>query len=234
MEYPLRKLLLFLLIVLGAMILCALIPWQVPQTAPAPAATFTPVVIAQPTAVDWPATAIPPTETAVPAEYPLPTSTAVPVSTVEQQQPPAASATPVLPKPLAAQPGSPDYVPAFPHMDLACEWAGAAGQVLSVTGEGGASNAVVIVSGAANGQVIEGMALAGSAVSYGPGGYEIDLSKYRMFGGVMVTIQVFDLQGQPLSEPFPFALPASCTENLALITFTSSSLVNSLYLPSVQ
>ena len=214
-----RKLLLFLMFVLAALTVCALIPWQIPEPAPAPAATITPIVVAQATATEAP-TALPlATETAVPG----PTETVSPFPTI------IPSPT-VSPMSLALQPGTPRYLPAFPHADLGCDWAGVAGQVLSMN-EAAAPGAVVVISGMVNGQVVEGMALAGSALGYGPGGYEIDLSPYRSLGGAAAQMQVFDLNGQPLSGVVDFNLPPSCAENLAIITFQTTATENGLLLP---
>lgn len=217
-----RKLLLFLMFVLAALTVCALIPWQAPKPAPAPVATITPVVVEQATAMSQP-TALPQaTETAVPT----PTSTAAPLPTVIP--------SPTFPPlPLSLQPGTPRYLPAFPHADLGCNWAGVAGQVLTVD-EAIAPGAVVVVSGMVDGQVVEGMALAGSALGYGPGGYEIDLSAYQSLAGKLAQIRVFDLNGQPLTGVVDFSLPPSCAENLAIITFQMTATADALFLPSVH
>lgn len=217
-----RKLLLFLIFVLAALTICALIPWQAPKPAPVPAATFTPVVVEQATATAEPTALSLATETAVPT----PTSTDAPLPTI------IPSPT-IPPLPLTIQPGSPRYLPAFPHADLGCNWAGVAGQVLTVD-EAAAPGAVVVVSGLVNGQVVEGMALAGSAMGYGPGGYEIDLSAYQSLAGAVAQIQVFDLSGQPLSGVVDFNLPPSCAENLSIITFQTTATASALFLPVVD
>ena len=218
-----RKLLLFLMFVLAALTVCALIPWQAAEPAPAPAATITPIVLAQATATTEP-TALPlATETAVPG----PTETVSPLPTIIIPSPT------VPPLSLTLQPGTPRYLPAFPHADLGCDWAGVAGQVLTVD-EATAPGAVVLISGLVDGQIVEGMALAGSALQYGPGGYEIDLSLYRSLAGAAAQIQVLGLNGQPLSGVVEFKLPPSCAENLAIITFQPTPAENALPLPSVH
>ncbi len=218
------KLLMFLLVVLAAMTICAVIPWNVPDEEPVPVATLTPVRIEPTVMISLPAStatfALEPTSTFTPE----PTATSTPGATLGPTAAPGS---------LVMLPGSPDYLPAFPHMDAGCAWAGVAGQVRTASGDGIAS-AVVVISGMVNGQIIEGMALAGSTDTYGPGGYEIDLSRYLTLGGAAVQIQVFDLNGLSLSEPVTFNLPSDCSENLALISYQSGDTANNFSLPVGQ
>lgn len=234
-----RKLLLFMMFVLAVLTTCALIPWQLPEPDPTPTlpATITPVVITQ-----APQSPQSPVVTQTPEVPSLPTETALPAATVTTVVEPTSTvvSVPTLvpsptvpPAPLVIQPGTPRYLPAFPHTDLGCAWTGVAGQIITEDGAGGIGG-VVVVSGRVNGQQVEGMALAGSAPGYGPGGYEIDLSAYLGLGAGIAQIRVYDLNGQPLSEEFTFDLPVTCGENLAIITFQVNGAANAMNLPAAD
>lgn len=203
-----RKLLWFLLFVLAVMVICAMIPVPPKSSTTAPLPTFTPVQL-KTSAAATPATS----ETILP----IPASTELPHPAATL--PPAGPMPVTTSDPLAKLSGSPSYLPGFPHTDLGCAWAGIGGQVLGDAGEG-IDGAVVVVSGDANGQPVEGLALSGTASFYGPGGFEIDLSRYISLGGETVQIRVMDMAGSPLSELVLFNLPPSCAENLVLIHFT--------------
>jgi hypothetical protein len=56
---------------------------------------------------------------------------------------------------------------------------------------------------------------------YGAGGYEIVLGSSAVASIDLLTIQVFDSQGNAVTNPLPFSTSASCTQNLVLINFTA-------------
>ena len=63
---------------------------------------------------------------------------------------------------------------------------------------------------------IAGM-VAGSP--YGVGGYEIVLGSSAVASVDLLTIQVFDVQGNPVTNPLPFSTSSTCSQNLVLINF---------------
>jgi hypothetical protein len=167
-----------------------------------------------------------PTETAlqVPTETPLPTL--IPTAT------PLPPAPPQVVLPYAAQLGSPKYLAAFTHPVQDCTWLGVAGQVFDRNGAG-INNIAVFVSAVQEGQPVNQIGVTGEQSPYGPGGYEILLSDYLSQNVQTLQVQLYDLQGQPLSEPVNIGMP-TCTENLALLNFQGIYTSQELFIPSVQ
>jgi hypothetical protein len=58
--------------------------------------------------------------------------------------------------------------------------------------------------------------------AYGPGGYEIQLSKQPYQTNGSLNIQVFDLNANALTDPLFFNTSADCEKNLVIINFTSN------------
>jgi len=148
--------------------------------------------------------------------------------------------TPVLPNPQSfrrlyfpqiskqeplfqVQPGTPAYLKNFVHPDRGCNWLSLAGQVIE-TGDASPNgnplpNLVVGVLGLLDGNVINQMTLTGLAADYGPGGYEIQLADKPLASTQALWVQVFDLKGQPMTEPVYFDTKAECSQNVVLINF---------------
>jgi hypothetical protein len=93
-----------------------------------------------------------------------------------------------------------------------------AGQVFDADGEG-LTYLVVSVKSTLNGSPVELLGLTGLAQEYGPGGYEIQLSSVPIASTGKLTIQVFDLNGNAITEPVQFDSSAGCSENVVLINF---------------
>ncbi len=170
-----------------------------------------------------------PTATLPPSATPEPSLTPTPTAT----RPPTFTPTPTVPpKPYALQPGALIALPAFSHADSGCAWMGVAGQVI---GEDGlpVTNLVVTVHGTQNGAPAEWMGYTGSATVYGAGGFEIQLANQA--AAAKYTIQLFDLNGDPLSEVFPFMTAADCQQNLMMINFSPNlNLKPWAWLPLIQ
>jgi hypothetical protein len=120
--------------------------------------------------------------------------------------------------PYQVQNGTPIFIQNFAHAYAGCSWMSVAGQVLDANGEA-LMNLVVSVNGTLNGSPVELLGLTGLAQEYGPGGYEIQLSSSPTASTGQLTIQVFDLNGNALTEPVPFDTSAGCSENVVLINF---------------
>ena len=214
------------------------VPTKVQETAPA----VTQVVV-EPTstqaAANPPASATaPPAETAAPTEEPTraPTETEPPAPTATATQPPTATAKPTrtptrmptdTPEPTATevvydyrlQAGSPSYLANFAHPEDGCDWLGVAGHAFN--GEGEALKQLVVkATGTLNGKaLIDQMALTGSAAAYGPGGYELQLGDSPAETSGEVKVQLFDLDGNPLSDQVALDTYDSCGLNLILVNF---------------
>ena len=161
------------------------------------------------------ATPKPPTATPLPttSPTPLPTNTFVPTNT------PLPSAT-AVPLPYQVQPNTPLYLQNFAHPNLACNWLGVAGQVFDKSGKP-LSGMVIVVDGSLSGKVQEQIALTGKAIAYGDGGYEVVLSNQDIASTSPLTITLFDLAGNALSDAVPFNTLADCKKNLILINFVA-------------
>jgi hypothetical protein len=181
------------------------------------------------------------TTTPTQGKKPTLTSTVTPVShqgPADPTKPPLP--TPVLPNPqpfkrlffsqvskqeplFQVQPGTPAYLKNFVHSDRGCNWLSVAGQVIE-TGDASPKgnplpNLVVGVLGLLDGNVINQMTLTGLAADYGPGGYEIQLADKPLASTRALWLQVFDLKGQPMTEPIFFDTKAECGQNVVLINF---------------
>lgn len=150
---------------------------------------------------------------------PLASETAVETSTPEDTAEPTYTFTPV---PFTLQADSPVYIQNFAHTDAACDWLGVAGQVF---GEDGSPqiNLVLVVKGTIGQNVIDAIGVTGipEADIYGPGGYEILLANAPAQTEDSLRIQVFDLDGNALSEPVSFSTYSDCDKNLVVINFTT-------------
>lgn len=184
----------FLIIVLGLFFLSSCT--YIEETAPLPltATVVSPAIVQTETPV--------PTATSQPSSTPLPTFTPTPTEP---------------PLPYALQPGAMISLPAFTHSASGCAWMGVGGQVIAEDGQP-VKNLVVSVTGTKDGQPAEWMGYTGLATAYGPGGYEIQLGNQA--AQAVFSIQLFDLNGNPLSDPFQFTTSADCGQNLMLINFS--------------
>ena len=100
---------------------------------------------------------------------------------------------------------------------------GVAGQIFDRDGKV-QLDVVIKAGGKINGErVIERttMPLADPEVdlAYGPGGYEITLANIVADTESKVWIQLFDLDGDPLSEKIRLVTYANCQKNLILLNF---------------
>lgn len=168
---------------------------------------------------------ITPTETQVAtttktfAPYPVDTTqtsqptAAIPEQTATQQQPgnPTAVALPQY----ILQPGTPAYLPNFNQPQAGCDWMGVAGQVFDANGI--EVLGLVIHSG-------DQTAITGEMLAYGPGGYEIQLSDSPKNTSAQYWVQVFNTEGQPLSDQVFFNTYEDCSQNLILVNFVTADL----------
>ena len=164
-------------------------------------------------------------------EYETPLVTSTPVATIsptalseQPQDTPTAviTQTPTAtPFPLGVQLGSPQSLPNFAYPELGCQWMGVAGQIFKSDGTP-LVDLVVEAGGIVGGQVVEGLAVTGSSVVYGPGSFEIKLADAPYQSSGAVWVQVLDLDGLPLSAPIYFQTEAECDVNLTLINFVES------------
>lgn len=122
--------------------------------------------------------------------------------------------------PYEEQSGVPVFTQNFSHAEYGCSWMSVAGQVFDATGSP-VTNLVIDVQGTLNGSSVDLVGMTGLAKDFGPGGYEIQLANVPVATSASLTIQVFDLSGNPLSAKIPFNTSADCTQNVIIINFTA-------------
>ena len=129
------------------------------------------------------------------------------------------SATPTQ-LPFAIQADTPVYTENFAHPDAECNWLGVGGQIFDSNGEP-IINLVIWIRGSIDEKPFEAIALTGTAegAKYGPGGYEAVLNTSALETSDVFSIQVLDLNGNILTEPYFFDTFEQCDQNLIVINF---------------
>lgn len=151
-----------------------------------------------------------PTHETEPQETPNPTATSVGAATQETY-------------PYTLQIMNPHYLTNFTHQDLGCGWLGIGGQIFN--GEGVVQKNIIIkIGGVLNGApAIEKMTMPQAEpmidIAYGPGGYEITLANAPVESDSTAWIQLFSLDGKPLSEQIDLVTYDDCSKNLLLMNF---------------
>ena len=148
------------------------------------------------------------TDTSIPTELPAETST------------PQFTATPF---PFVLQSDTPAYIKNFAHPSLKCDWLGIAGQVFDEDGRP-LLNKIVMVTGKIEEEVLEIVGVTGvpEADIYGPGGFEIQIADHVLASEKALVIQVYNLDGIPISDSISFDTMADCGKNLIIINYQSA------------
>lgn len=189
--------------------------------------TLTPTSVPSPS----PPLAPSPSGTKVVATAPVETVTSTIAVTQEPSEPQMVLGT----SKYVRQAGSPTWLPNFSHPEMGCNFLGVAGQVF---GDQGAPEVMLIVEagGTLGASDIFALSLTGNDSIYGPGGFELILSDQLAPSNGSVWIQVFNLEGQALSERIYFDTFSDCQRNLVLINFVESSFAGAprrSYLPHI-
>jgi len=202
MRHKLLLLLMFLSLIISG---CSLLPAIILPPRPTP--TSVPTLILQPTETPQP--------TATRPEYPPLEPTQTPDDTDDDDfisDPPDTDVKYIL------QDGGPFYLPNFTHPEQGCAWMGVAGQVFD-------DNAIevlgltIIAGNDFAGEDSQRAAITGQSTAYGLGGYEILLANNPVASSQAYYVQVFDPQGQPISEQIYFDTFDDCERNLILVNF---------------
>ncbi|MDT8898016.1 MAG: hypothetical protein ACPLUL_06690 [Thermanaerothrix sp.] len=197
--------------------------------------TDTVVLLPSPTPTPSPTPSPAPTETpTIPPDsaYPAPSAASLLATpTAESMRMSLLSTPTAAPLTLMVQSNSPAFIPAFRYASLGCNWMGVAGQVFDAGGNP-LTGLVIGASGNVAGQSVDALGFTGLATDYGPAGYEIKLAD--RVAPAIFWLQVFNLQGAPLSEAQMFQMGGDCAKNLAIVNFVATNyLGNRLYLPIV-
>ena len=203
---------------------CDLLPTQVGEiTRTATASLSTPGVTLQPS--EAPLASETPRE--IPTWTPIPTFTITP----EIDLP-----TPYIPAPpriqYTIQPGTPIALTYFPHPELQCNWMGVGGQVFGLDSKP-MTGLILELRGELANQAITQLSLSGSAPAWGPSGYEFQLANQPIASDGTLWIQLFDVQGMPLSDKIYFTTYGDCLKNSIMINLQqiSANDVTRQYLP---
>lgn len=152
----------------------------------------------------------------------LPTETPPAAEASEQAEAPESTPT-AASYPYTLQAMNPHYLGNFAHPELGCDWLGIGGQIFDKTGL--VQKLVIIkVGGDLNGSpVVEEMTmpLADPVVdiAYGPGGFEVTLANAPVESDSSAWIQLFSLEGTPLSDKIDLVTYDDCAKNLLLMNF---------------
>lgn len=179
-------------------------PFPLPENTELPEPTETKITI--PTA----------TLTAVNTSVPTETATEVPVATSTPQN----TATPF---PFSLQTGTPVFIKNFAHPSDGCDWLGVAGQIFDEDRKP-LLNHVVMITGKIEGTFVDFIGVTGvpEADIYGPGGFEIQVADHIFASEKALSIQVFNLDGFPISDSIPFDTLDDCEKNLVIINFQTA------------
>ncbi len=119
---------------------------------------------------------------------------------------------------LSTQQNTPAYVINFIHPEQGCSYLGIAGQVFDLIGNP-VSGKIIEISGKINNLPILLLGLTGSAPAIGPGGFELKIADTPFDSQDSIFIQIFDIDGKPLSAIIPIRTYADCSRNLIIINF---------------
>lgn len=196
-------------------------PFPLPTPIPALALTQPPLFTAPPPA----ASATPPvsqsTRTTAPTQPSLPTPTAILATPVAPSG--SSSPTPTF-KPSSGYAFIPQSEPKAIDAALfspgrGCQWMGVAGQAFDIKGSPVPLGIEIRLAGILDGKPILTTSLTGTAVTYGPSGFEFFLSEKPIASKNSLWIQLLDQSGLPLSDRVYFDTFADCSKNLVIINF---------------
>ncbi len=100
-----------------------------------------------------------------------------------------------------------------------CEWMGVAGQAFDMKNSPLALGIIVQVGGAVDGKVLNITSLTGTAVQYGPAGYEVTLADKPVATQGAVWIRLLDQSGIAISDRIFINTTSDCTKNLIIVNF---------------
>jgi len=149
------------------------------------------------------------------------TFTPEPSATVESAEIPTATATiqpteSAFPFVLQAAPSAVKSVTFKP--ETGCTWQGVAGQVVDMQGRH-LVNIGIELKGSYNGKTISTQTISGTHTEYGDSGYEFQLGTTPIDSKGLLSIQLVDQAGLPLSDAVVFDTYRTCDKNLVLINF---------------
>lgn len=104
------------------------------------------------------------------------------------------------------------------YPDRGCSWMGVGGQVLDLQGRG-VPGAIVMLGGSLGDDQISLNSMTGTALQFGPAGYEFTLGDMPVASSGRLWVRLVDQSNLPLSERVYFDTFSDCTRNLIVINF---------------
>lgn len=183
-----------------------------------PTATITQI---QPPAT-WTATLVEmtstPTLTLVPTFTLEPSPTLVSLITPTDTRVPTNTASPTA-TPKAPFSATVTYIDStIIHPEAACNWQGVAGTIVD-TSNADMLGIAIRLSGFYNAKSKNELTVSGIAPAYGKSGFEFFLGATPLASDGLLSIQILDQAGLPLSGPITINTYADCTKNLVLVKF---------------
>lgn len=153
-----------------------------------------------------------PTATIAPTHTPPPTATVV--SLITPSVTPTATATPKAPFSATVT-----YIDStIIHPEAACNWQGVAGTIVD-SNNADMLGIAVRVTGFYNNKSKNELTVSGIAPAYGKSGFEFFLGTVPISSDGLLSIQIFDQAGLPLSDNISIDTFNDCTKNLVLVKF---------------
>ncbi len=206
-------------VLLGAILLIYSNPFIAINPFPPPTL---PVLVILPTSTSTPVL-LPATWTPTPSSTATPkpaTYTATPELTpTETETPGSGSANPAggdYSFSLQAAPAAVRSVTFKP--ETGCNWQGVAGQVVDMQGRH-LVNIGIHLKGTYDGKTISTQSITGTHTEYGESGYEFQLGTSPIRSIALLSVQLVDQAGLPLSDLVVFDTFETCDKNLVLINF---------------
>ncbi len=132
------------------------------------------------------------------------------------------------------QVGTPLGTANFIHPEVGCNWSGVGGQVFDLNGEV-VTGLVVQVGGVLSGVEFLSLGITGNSPALGEGGYEVKLADRPVATNGALWVQVFDVNGNPLSHRIFIETFGVCDRNFILLNFTEvrATIGVPVYLPMI-
>ncbi len=99
-----------------------------------------------------------------------------------------------------------------------CNWMGVAGRVFDLQGRP-VNGIRVLLRGTLEGRTVQLLSLTGTAIQYGPSGYEFTLADRPIASNESLSVRLLDQSDLALSERVVFSTSLDCDKNLILIDF---------------
>jgi len=132
------------------------------------------------------------------------------------------------------QSGTPVSMGNMFHPELGCTWMGVGGQVIGESGQP-VGMLMVELGGSLKGENVEALTLTGSAVQWGPGGYEFQVADSTIASQGELWLRVLSLDGVPQSEQVYFETFDDCEHNAIMVNFVHYEVVilEQIYFPLI-